>query len=64
MGMGISVLLLVVGLVILTDAVTLPTAVTDNVDAHLIGWICVVVAVLGFALSVFGRGRGDAPPEA
>jgi protein-S-isoprenylcysteine O-methyltransferase Ste14 len=58
MGIGISVLLLVVGLVLLTHAVDLPSSVTDHVAADTVGWICVIVAVLGFALALFaGRGR-------
>ena len=58
MGIGISVLLLVVGLVLLTDAVDLPTSVTDHVAADTVGWICVIVAVLGFVLALtVGRNR-------
>jgi NADH:ubiquinone oxidoreductase subunit H len=60
MGIGISVLLLVVGLVLLTHAVDLPTSVTDHVAATTVGWICVIVAIIGFALSVFA-GRSRAP---
>ena len=51
MGIGISVLLLVVGLVLLTGAVDLPASVTDHVATDLVGWICVGVAVLGFVLA-------------
>jgi NADH:ubiquinone oxidoreductase subunit H len=60
MGIGISVLLLVVGLVLLTHAVDLPTSVTDHVAANTVGWICVIVAILGFALALLG-GRGREP---
>ena len=62
MGIGISVLLLIVGLVILTGAVDLPTSVTDHVDATAVGWICVIVAIIGFALALTVRRR--TPPEA
>ena len=41
MGIGISVLLLIVGLVLLTHAVDLPASVTDHVAADTVGWICV-----------------------
>ncbi|HET7432270.1 MAG TPA: hypothetical protein VFJ89_12255 [Nocardioides sp.] len=61
MGIGISVVLLVVGLVLLTGAVDLPSSVTDHVATDTVGWICVVVAILGFALAVFG-GRNQRPP--
>lgn len=60
MGIGISVLLLVVGLVLLTGAVDLPASVTDHVATNTVGWICVIVAVLGFVLAVFA-GRNRAP---
>lgn len=55
MGIGISVVLLVVGLVLLTGAVDLPASVTDHVATNTVGWICVIVAILGFALAVFAR---------
>ena len=58
MGIGISVVLLIVGLVLLTHAVDLPSSVTDHVAADTVGWICVIVAVLGFVLALFaGRNR-------
>jgi NADH:ubiquinone oxidoreductase subunit H len=58
MGIGISVVLLVIGLVLLTGAVDLPSSVTDNVATDTVGWICVIVAVLGFALALLaGRNR-------
>ncbi|NYD40257.1 DUF6458 family protein [Nocardioides panaciterrulae] len=50
MGLGVGVVLLVIGLVLLTGAVDLPSAVTDVVDTGVVGWICVVVGVLGLAL--------------
>ena len=58
MGIGISVVLLVVGLVLLTGAVDLPASVSDHVATDLVGWICVGVAVLGFVLALTaGRSR-------
>jgi len=58
MGIGISVVLLVVGLVLLTGAVDLPASVTDHVATDLVGWICVGVAILGFVLALTaGRSR-------
>jgi len=50
MGLGAGIVLLVIGLVIVTGAVDLPSAVTDAVDANVVGWICIVVGVLGLAL--------------
>ena len=64
MGIGISAVLLIIGLVLLTGAVDLPTSVTAHVATDTVGWICVGVAVLGFILAVAtARGR-NAPPRA
>jgi NADH:ubiquinone oxidoreductase subunit H len=60
MGIGISVVLLIVGLVLLTHAVDLPSSVTDHVAADTVGWICVIVAILGFVIAVVA-GRSRAP---
>lgn len=58
MGIGISALLLVVGLILLTGAVNLPASVTSHVATNTVGWICVGVAILGFILAVAaGRSR-------
>ena len=58
MGIGISALLLVVGLILLTGAVNLPASVTSHVATNTVGWICVGVAILGFILAVAaGRRR-------
>jgi protein-S-isoprenylcysteine O-methyltransferase Ste14 len=58
MGLGVGIVLLVIGLVLLTGAVDLPSAVTDVVDTGVVGWICVVVGVLGLVLFVTtGRRR-------
>jgi len=58
MGIGISVLLLILGLVLLTHAVDLPASVTDHVAADTVGWICVIVAIIGFAVALLaGRNR-------
>jgi NADH:ubiquinone oxidoreductase subunit H len=61
MGIGISVLLLVVGLVLLTGAVDLPSSITAHVATDTVGWICVIVAVIGFAIALFA-GRRQRPP--
>jgi NADH:ubiquinone oxidoreductase subunit H len=58
MGIGISAVLLIIGLVLLTHAVDLPASVTDHVAADTVGWICVVVAIIGFAVALLvGRNR-------
>ena len=62
MGIGISVVLLVIGAVLLTGAVNLPSSVTDHVDANLVGWICIAVGVLGIVLGMMAGRRGTNPP--
>ncbi|HEY7044411.1 MAG TPA: hypothetical protein VH419_12145 [Nocardioidaceae bacterium] len=58
MGIGVSAVLLIVGLVLLTHAVDLPASVTDHVAANTVGWICLIVAIVGFAIALLaGRGR-------
>lgn len=52
MGIGVAILLLVIGLILVLDAVQLPAAVTDVVDANTVGWICVIVGALGLVLAV------------
>ena len=52
MGIGVSILLLVIGLILVLDAIELPDAVTDVVEATTIGWICVIVGALGLVLAL------------
>ena len=52
MGIGIGILLLVIGLILVLDAITLPDSVTDVIDAGTIGWICVIVGALGLVLAL------------
>jgi hypothetical protein len=61
MGIGISAVLLIIGLVLVTGAVDLPSNVTDHVATDTVGWICVAVAVLGFVLALT-VGRRREPP--
>ena len=50
MGIGAGILLLVIGLILVLGAVDLPDAVTDVVDAEVVGWICLVVGALAIVL--------------
>jgi uncharacterized membrane protein len=63
MGIGISAVLLVIGLVLLTGAVDLPASVTDHVATNTVGWICVGVAILGFLLALAAGRSRNAPPR-
>lgn len=60
MGIGISAVLLIIGLVLLTHAVDLPASVTNHVAADTVGWICVIVAIIGFVVALL-VGRNRAP---
>jgi NADH:ubiquinone oxidoreductase subunit H len=60
MGIGVSVVLLIIGLVLLTHAVDLPASVTQHVAADTVGWICVIVAIIGFVVALLA-GRNRAP---
>jgi len=52
MGIGVGILLLVIGLILVLDAITLPDAVTEVVNAETIGWICVIVGALALVLAL------------
>ncbi len=52
MGIGVGILLLVIGLILVLEAVDLPDAVTDVVNADTIGWICVIVGALALVLAL------------
>lgn len=59
MGIGVSILLLVIGLVLVTGAVNLPQAVDDVVATGTVGWICLAVGVLGLVLAVATMSRSS-----
>ena len=59
MGVGVSIVLLVVGLILVTGSVDLPQAVDDVVATGTVGWICVVVGVLGLVLALATMRRGS-----
>lgn len=52
MGIGAGIFLLVIGLILVLNAIDLPEAVTDVVDAQTVGWICLIVGVLGLVLAL------------
>lgn len=52
MGIGVGILLLVIGLILVLDAIDLPDSVTDVLDANTIGWICVIVGALALVLAL------------
>jgi protein-S-isoprenylcysteine O-methyltransferase Ste14 len=58
MGIGVSIILIVVGLILVLDAVDLPAAITDVVATETVGWICLVIGILGLVLAVTTMRRG------
>ena len=52
MGIGVGILLLVIGLILVLDAIDLPDSVTEVLDANTIGWICVIVGGLALVLAL------------
>ncbi len=52
MGIGVGILLLVIGLILVLDAIDLPDSVTEVLDANTIGWICVIVGALALVLAL------------
>jgi uncharacterized membrane protein len=52
MGIGVGIVLLVIGLILVTGAIDLPSSITDHVQADTVGWICVIVGVLALVLAV------------
>lgn len=58
MGIGISIVLIVIGLILVLDAVDLPAAVNDVVATDTVGWICLVVGILGLVVAVATMRRG------
>ncbi|MFC6287264.1 DUF6458 family protein [Nocardioides sp. GCM10027113] len=62
MGIGISVILLVIGLILLLGAIEeFPAAVQDVVDVSTVGWICLVVGILGLVVAMTAGRRSGTP---
>ena len=52
MGIGIGIVLLVVGLILVTGAVDLPTSIDNAIASETLGWICLVVGALAIVLAL------------
>lgn len=52
MGIGIGIVLIVLGLIGVTGAITLPDAIQDNVAGETLGWIFLVVGILAIVLAL------------
>ncbi len=52
MGIGIGIVLIVLGLIGVTGAVTLPDAISDNVASETLGWILLIVGIIAIVLAL------------
>lgn len=53
MGIGIGIVLLVLGLILLTDAVDLPDDISSRIADDTLGWILLGVGVLAIVLALY-----------
>ncbi|MCH1864944.1 DUF6458 family protein [Nocardioides sp. CFH 31398] len=52
MGIGLGIVLLVLGLILVTDAVQLPQAIENAINGQALGWIFIIVSVIAIGLSL------------
>ena len=53
MGIGVGIFLIVIGLVLLLDVIEdFPDAIADVIDVETLGWICLIVGILGIVLAL------------
>ena len=53
MGIGVGIFLIVIGLILLLDVIQdFPDAIADVIDVETLGWICLIVGILGIVLAL------------
>ncbi|HET8962006.1 DUF6458 family protein [Nocardioides sp.] len=53
MGIGVGIFLIVIGLILLLDVIEdFPDAIADVIDVETLGWICLIVGILGIVLAL------------
>ena len=53
MGIGVGIFLIVIGLILLLDVIEdYPDAITDVIEVDTLGWICLIVGILGIVLAL------------
>ena len=53
MGIGVGIFLIVIGLILLLDVIEdYPDAITNVIDIDTLGWICLIVGILGIVLAL------------
>ena len=59
MGFGVGIVLLVLGLILVTDSVDLPASVDAVIATTTVGWILLLAGVLGIVLGLVATRRGS-----
>jgi uncharacterized membrane protein HdeD (DUF308 family) len=53
MGIGVGIFLIVIGLILLLDVIEqFPDAIANVIDVQTLGWICLIVGILGIVLAL------------
>jgi uncharacterized membrane protein HdeD (DUF308 family) len=53
MGIGVGIFLIVIGLILLLDVIEdFPDAIANVIDVDTLGWICLIVGILGIVLAL------------
>lgn len=53
MGIGVGIFLIVIGLILLLDVIEdFPDAIAEVIDVETLGWICLIVGILGIVLAL------------
>ena len=53
MGIGVGIFLIVIGLILLLDVIQdFPDAIANVIDVDTLGWICLIVGILGIILAL------------
>lgn len=52
MGIGVGIVLLVIGLILKLNAVTLPDSVRNHINQGSLGWILIIVGALALILAL------------
>jgi uncharacterized membrane protein HdeD (DUF308 family) len=53
MGIGVGIFLIVIGLILLLDVIEdFPDAIAEVIDVDTLGWICLIVGILGIVLAL------------
>lgn len=52
MGIGLGIVLLVLGLILVTDAIQLPQGIENAINGEALGWIFIIVSIIAIGLSL------------